>query len=100
MGRGDPQSGGNVIQGRHTGVTPLWIGDLDNFGINGEDGGGNTHWVSKADHGKSGAAEGRWDMGDSRDGSSTGSGGSPVENDLHLNISGGSGKLGGSAAEF
>ena len=68
-GIGIPQSGGNILQGGDTGGTTLWIGDLGNFGGDGEDGGGDSHRVSKAYHGEAGAGERIWDVGDSQGGS-------------------------------
>ena len=54
-GRGGTQSVINVVQGGDTGGNPFWFGDLGDFGGNGEDGVGNTHRVSEADHREAGA---------------------------------------------
>ena len=47
-GWGRPQSGVNDIQGSDTGSTPLCLRDLDTFGDNEEDSGGDTHQVSES----------------------------------------------------
>ena len=99
-GRGGTQSGINVLQGDDTGGTPLWLGELGAFGGDGENGGGDTQWVSEAYHGEAGVKEGRRDMGDAQDGSSAGRGGKPVDNNLHSKKTGYGGTVGGAAANF
>ena len=45
MGRGGSQSGGNVLQGDDTGGTTICLGYLVPINGNGEDGGGDVHWI-------------------------------------------------------
>ena len=98
--RGKPQSGGNILQGGHTGGTHLWLGDLVNFSGDGGDYGGDTHRVYEADHEEGGAAEGRRDVGEYQGGSSSGSCRNLFENDLHPNKAGYSVIVSGAAADF
>ena len=55
--RGGPQSGGNFIQGGDTGGATIWLRDLGPIGCNVYNCERDTHWVSKKNHGKAGAAE-------------------------------------------
>ena len=66
----------------------------------GEYGVGDSHRVSETNHGEAGAAEGRWDVGDSKGGSSEGSGSNPVLNDLHWNKTDDCGTVGDTAEIF
>ena len=82
------------------GSTPLWLGDLSNFGGDGEEYGADTQLAYEADHEEVGAAEGRRDVGDTKDGSSVGSSRNAVVNDLHWKNTRDSGTLDGAVASF
>ena len=73
---------------------------MGNFGGDGEDGGGDTHWVSESDHGETGEAEIRRDMGDYQGASSARSGGNQVGYELHRNKTWDGGTVGGAGADF
>ena len=73
---------------------------MGTFGGYGEEGGEDTHPVSEADHREAGVVGGRQDVGDSQGGSSAGSGGNLVINDLHRKKMGDNGTVGGAAANF
>ena len=83
MGRGGPQGVRMFLQGSGTSGTTFWLGDLGNFGGNGEEGRGHTKKVSETDHEEASAINRRWDIGDAQGGSSTGSGRNSVGDDLH-----------------
>ena len=57
-GRDRPQSVINFLHGGDTGSNPLFIGALETFGGDGENGGGDSHQVSEEYHREGGAAEG------------------------------------------
>ena len=58
---------------------------------------GHKNWVSQTDNGKASSMDSRWDMGDARDGISTGSCGNTVKNDLDRETTGNRGTVGGVA---
>ena len=99
-GRRGPQSGDDGLQGGDICSTPIWLRDLGNFHGDGEHCEGDAHQFSKTNHGKVGIVEVKWDVGDSQGESSVGSGGNPVENELHWKKTGGGGIVGGALANF
>ena len=82
-GRGEPQSGRNILQGGDTGGDTICIGDLVPIGGNGKNGGRDSHHISKTNHGKAGVLEGVRDMVYYSDRGSAGSGGNEVGHNLH-----------------
>ena len=65
------------------------------FGGNREEGRMGTHGISQTYHGDVSASDIRRDMGDSRGGSSVGSSGNKVGDDLYKDMAGKSGTMGG-----
>ena len=61
---------------------------MGTFGGNGSEGRNNTHMFSATDHGEMSAAASRQDMGYDQGGSSAGSGGNAVGDDLHREMTG------------
>ena len=61
---------------------------------------GDIYGVSDPYHREEGAAEGRWDVGDSQGRISVGSGKNPVGDDLHWKKTGDDGTVCGPAADF
>ena len=99
-GSGGIQSGVNVIQGGGTCGALIWIGLLGPVVGNGENSGRYTHQISKKNLRKTGAEEGGRCRGYTKGGVSEVSGWNPVKNNLHLMKTGGSGTMGGAAADI
>ena len=99
-GSGGLQSGVNVIQSGGTCAALIWIGLLGPVVGNGENSGRYTHQISKKNHRKMGVEEGRRCGGYTKGGVSEVSGWNPVRNNLHLMKTGGSGTMGGAAADI
>ena len=68
------------------------------FGVNGEEGRGDTHGVPVTDHGEASEAIRRRDMGDAGDGRRTRGSGNPVVNDIHRETAGNRGAVGGATS--
>ena len=99
-GRGGSQGGGNILQVGGTCGTTFRIGDLGNFGGNGEEGKGHTYGFSEADHGGESVAEGRREMGDAQGGISAVIGGNSFGDGLHRGTTGNGGTVGDAMADF
>ena len=99
-GRGGSQVSSNVTQVCGTGSANFWLGDLGTFGSDGEEVGGHKHRFYEEDHGETGAAEGRHEMGDTQGISSAGSVGNSVGNELYRETTGEGGTVGGAANDF
>ena len=90
-----PQSYGNVLQGGDTGSAPVCLGYLVHIGDNVENGGRDSHRLSETNHGKSGVAEGIWDVVYFGGGGSAGSGSNSVGYNLHQKKMGYGRRIGG-----
>ena len=92
---GRTQGLGNFIQGGGAGDSTVWVVDVGTFGGNGEEGGRGTHWVSLSDHGEAIEAAKIWDMGDAWGRRHMGYSRNVVGEDLHREMSGNRGSVGG-----
>ena len=54
-GRGRPLGGINVLQGGGSIDPSVWVRDVGNLGINGEEGVRDSHWVPYTDYGEASA---------------------------------------------
>ena len=73
---------------------------MGTFGGNGGEGREDTHGFSSEDHGEAGAIFSRRDMGYARRGSSAGSGGNAVIDDLHRETAGNRSTVGSVAVDI
>ena len=89
------QGVGNFLHGGGAGNSVVWFGDMGPFGVNGEDGRGDTHGVPATDHREASEVIRRQDMGDAGGGRRTKGSGKPVDEDLHKETSGNCGSVGG-----
>ena len=71
---------------------------MGSFGVNGEEGRGDTHIVPATDHGEESEAVRRRNMVDSGGGRCTGGSGNPVGEDLHRSTAGNRGAVGGATS--
>ena len=97
-GRGKNPRFGKFIQGRGAGNYIVWVGDVGPFGVNVEEGRGETHRVPATDHREESKAITRRDMGDVGDGRRTRGSGNPVDEDLHRATAVNRGAVGGATS--
>ena len=97
-GWGRTQGARKFLQGGSTGDSIVWIRDVGLFVVNGEEGRGDTHGVPATDHGEASEEIRRRDMGDSRGGRRTRGSRKPVGEDLHIEMTGNCGAVGGATS--
>ena len=90
----------NVLQGGYTVSTSVWLRYLVPIRVDGDNSGGDANRFSKTNHEEAGVIEGGRDMDYFQGGSSAGSSGNPVGNDLHWNNIGEDVTVGGAAANI
>ena len=91
---GRTQGVGNFLQGGGTGDSIVWVRDVGPFGVNGEEGRGDTHGVPATDYGEAIKAITRQEMGDAGDGRRTRGSRNTVGKDLHRETAGNRGAVG------
>ena len=94
-GGGRTQGIVKFLQGGGAGYSIVWVGDVGTFGVNVEEGRGDTHRVPATDHGEASETIMIRDMGDSRGGRRTRGSGNPVGKDIHTEMAGNRGAVGG-----
>ena len=94
-GGGITQGVGKFLQGGGAGDSIIWVRDVGLFGVNGEDGRGDTHRVPATDHGEDSEDIRSRNMGDAGGGSRKRVGGNLVDEDLHIATVGNHGAVGG-----
>ena len=95
IGRGRTQGVGKFLQGGGAGDFIVWVGDVGIFGVNDEEGRGDTHVFTATDHEEDREVIGRWDMEDTGGGRRKRGSGNPVGLDLHREKAGKCGAVGG-----
>ena len=99
-GRGRPQGGGNVLHVGDPSYATVWFRDVGTFGGNGEESIRVAHRVPQTDHWEASTVDKRRGVGDTRGGSSAGSGENAVGDDLYRETPGNRGTVGGVTANI
>ena len=87
-GEGRTKGFGDFLQGGGAGYSIVWVGDMGSFGVNGEEGRGNTHGVPATDHREAIEVIRGQDMGEAMGGRRSRGSRKPVGEDLHIETAG------------
>ena len=97
-GGGRTQGFGNFLQSGCAGNYIVWVGGVGTFGVNGEEVRRYTHGVPATDHEEESEVIRRQDMGDTGGGRRTRGSGNPVGKDIHIEMAGNCGAVGGTTS--